>query len=503
MSRIRKVTLIEPQPPGYHVYSKFPLPRLGLPILGAILKRKGIDVSIYCQDFHPIDYVDVLSSDLVGISTTTSTAPEAYRIAQRVKEAGIPVALGGSHVTFVPDEALQNADYCVRGEGEYSFPQLIDAIECGAGFESIRGLSYVDGGEIHHNPDSELVHDLDVLPFPDLSLIRGKEKIGISPIATSRGCPYDCSFCSVTKMFGRACRYRDPASVVEEMQGLDQKITFFYDDNFAASPRRTRNLLDLMLSKGITKPWSAQVRADVVRDRELIKLFQKANCWVLYIGFESASPETLAEYNKHQSVEEMVEAVRVLHEHGILVHGMFVVGAEHDTTQSIRQTVNFAMRNQIDTVQFMALTPLPGTPYYHELERQDRLLTRHWELYDGHHVVFQPREMSPHELQHEAFRAMKRFYSLKVCVRMLVGLDSLVFLAKLNLNLLRGKWSRARWEIERRARRWAYAAYGHFLIRRVEAASKEWTQALAKVTRRIQGIRDNLKPPPGKVEDNA
>ncbi len=503
LSRIRKVTLIEPQPPGFHVYSKFPLPRLGLPILGAILKQRGMDVSIYCQDFHPIDYADVLSSDLVGISTTTSTVPEAYRIARRVKEAGIPTVLGGSHVTFVPDEALQYADYCVRGEGEHTFPELIQAIECGAGFESIKGLSYMAGGQAHHNPDRGLVQDLDALPFPDLSLIRGREKIGISPVVTSRGCPYDCSFCSVTEMFGRACRYRNPESVVEELSALEQKLVFFYDDNFASRPRRTHELLELMLSRGIDKYWSAQVRADVVRDRELIKLFQKSNCWVLYIGFESASPETLAEYHKQQSVEEMVEAVRILHEHGILVHGMFVLGAESDTTRSIRQTVNFAMRNQIDTVQFMALTPLPGTAYYHELERQDRLLTRDWQLYDGHHVVYQPREMTPYELQREAFRAMKCFYSLGQCVRMLVGLDFVKFLAKLNVDLLKGKWSRARWEVERRGRRWMYSAYGHFLIRRVEAASKEWTQALAKVTRRIQGIRDNLKPPPGKVEDNA
>ena len=503
MSRIRKVTLIEPQPPGYHVYSKFPMPRLGLPILGAILKRRGIDVSIYCQDFHPIDYADVLSSDLVGISTTTSTAPEAYRIARQVKDAGIPVVLGGSHVTFVPDEGLRCADFCIRGEGECTFPELIDAIECGSGFGSIKGLSYTFNGEINHNPDRGLVTDLDALPFPDLSLIRGREKIGISPIITSRGCPYDCSFCSVTEMFGRACRYRDPENVVEEMNGLDQKMVFFYDDNFVSNPRRTRSLLELMLSRGIDKYWSAQVRADVVRDRELIKLFQKSNCWVLYIGFESASPATLAEYHKQQSVEEMVEAVRILHEHGILVHGMFVVGADSDTTRSIRQTVSFAIRNQIDTVQFMALTPLPGTAYYHDLERQDRLLTREWQLFDGHHVVFQPRGMSPYELQIEAFGAMKRFYSLWQCVRMLIGFDSVRFIAKLNVDLLRGKWSRARWEIERRARRWLYSAYGHFLIRRVEAASKEWTQALAKVTRRIQGIRENLKPPPGKVEDNA
>ncbi len=361
MSHIRKVTLIEPRPPGYHVYSRFALPRLGLPILGAILKQRGVDVAVYCQDFHPIDFADVLASDLVGISTTTSTAPEAFRIARRVKEAGIPVVVGGSHVTFLPDEALAHADFCVRGEGEDTFPELVDALDTGSGFDSIRGLSYKFGDEIHHNPDRGLVKDLNSLPLPDLSLIKGNARMGISPIITSRGCPYNCNFCSVTPMFGRACRYRDTESVIEELRASQRKMTFFYDDNFCSNPNRTKALLDRMLSEGIGGPWSAQVRADVVRDRELIKLFKRSGCWVLYIGFESASAETLAEYNKRQTVEEMAEAVRILHEHRILVHGMFVLGADSDTIPGIRSTVDFAMRHGIDTAQFMALTPLPGT----------------------------------------------------------------------------------------------------------------------------------------------
>jgi len=499
LSRVRKVTLIEPRPPGFHVYSRFALPRLGLPILGAILKQRGVDVSIYCQDLCPIDYGEVLSSDLVGISTTTSTAPEAYRIARRVREAGVPVVVGGSHVTFLPEEALDHTDYCVRGEGEHTFPELIDAINAGSGFESINGLSYRTGDRIHHNPDRGLVKDLDSIPFPDLSLIRGNEKIPLDPIVTSRGCPYDCSFCSVTPMFGRVCRYRDTDQVMEELRAAQRRMTFFYDDNFCSNRDRTKTLLDKMLSEDITKPWSAQVRADVVRDRELVKLFARSGCWVLYIGFESASAETLQEYNKRQTVEEMAECVRVLHENRILVHGMFVLGADSDSIPGMRSTVDFAMKHGIDTVQFMALTPLPGTAYYHELERQDRLLTRDWQLYDGHHVVYQPRKVSPYELQREAFRAMKRFYSLRECAKMLVGIDFAKFLVRLNWNLLRGRWSRAAWQIETRARKWLYTAYGHFVIRRVEAASKEWTQALAGLARRLRG---SLKTP-GKVEDNA
>jgi radical SAM superfamily enzyme YgiQ (UPF0313 family) len=218
------------------------------------------------------------------------------------------------------------------------------------------------------------------------------------------------------------------------------------------------------------------------------------------VGYESANQGTLQEFNKRQTVEDMAESIRVFHEHDILVHGMFVLGAENDNAASIRGTANFALRNNIDTVQFMVLTPLPGTAYYHELERQDRLLTREWQLYDGHHVVYQPQKMSPYELQREAFRSMKRFYSLRECVKMLVGLDLLKFLGKLNWNLLRGRWNRAKWQIESRTRQWLYRAYGHILIRRFEAANKERTKALADLAR---GIRASLGSSSGKAEDNA
>jgi len=503
LSRIRKITLIEPQPPGYHVYSRFALPRLGLPILGAMLKRRGIDVSIYCQDFYPLDFDDILSSDLVGISTTTSTAPEGYRIAERVREAGIPVVLGGSHVTFMPEEALEHADYCVRGEGEYTFSELIDAIDSGSGFSAIKGLSYKVGDEIRHNPNRELVQDLDALPFPDLSLIKGREKIRINPVSTSRGCPFGCNFCSVTRMFGRGYRERSVKNVIEELKQIEQGMIFFYDDNFTANRKRTKRLLQAMIDNGINTNWSAQVRADVVKDRELLALMKRAGCYVLYIGFESVNPETLEEYNKGQSVEEMAEAIKVLHEYGIMVHGMFVLGSDHDDVASVRQTVDFAIKHQIDTLQFMILTPLPGTPYYNELEKQGRLLTREWHLYDGQHVAYQPIKMSPYELQREMFMAMKRFYSLRECVKMLVGFDFIKFLAKLNLNLLMGRWSKASWQVEARARKWLYRAYGHFLIRRFEAANRDFGERIKALAEKARDFSAKHQPQPGKVEDNA
>lgn len=489
MPTIKKIALIEPQPPGYHVYSSIALPRLGLPLLGAILKKRGIEVSIYCQAFEPLNYSDILNADLVGISTTTSTAPEGYKIAGRVKEAGIPVMMGGSHVSFMADEALQYADFCVRGEGEYTLMELVDAIESGSGFESILGLSYKIDGVVRHNPDRGLVKDLDALPFPDLSLIRGREKMKITPIETSRGCPFDCSFCSVTKMFGRGCRERSVESVLDEIERLQPKSIFFYDDNFTANRERTKQLLKGMLERKITASWSAQARVDVVRDKELLQLMKRTNCYMLYMGLESVNPDTLLEYNKRQSVEDIVGAVRILHEHGIMVHGMFVFGAENDTAADLKTTVDFALRHSIDTVQFMILTPLPGTLYFNQMAQEGRLLTREWNFYDGQHVVYQPSKMSPYELQKETFKAMKQFYNIRECVKMVFGVDFLKFAVKFNVHLLLGRWRTAKRLLDLGTMRARYRAYGHFLIRRFESANSDFGERIKALAERARKLK--------------
>ena len=161
-----KIALIEPRSPGYHIYSHAVLPRLGLPVLGTILRDRGHEVRIYCQDVQPIDYGTVLSADFVGISTTTSTVPEAYRIAQRVSREGIPVAFGGSHTTFMPEEALQYGDFSIAGEAEESFPLLVENLTDENAWAEIPGLSYWRGDEIHHNPSGSGPSDLDLSSSP-------------------------------------------------------------------------------------------------------------------------------------------------------------------------------------------------------------------------------------------------------------------------------------------------------------------------------------------------
>jgi radical SAM superfamily enzyme YgiQ (UPF0313 family) len=419
-----KIALVEPEPPGYHVYSAFKMPRMGLPSLGAVLRQQGHEVSIYCQSIRAARTAELLAADIIGISTTTSTAPEAYRLADLCRAAGKPVIMGGVHVTFCTDEALQHADYAVRGEAEQVISPLVERILARAPVDDLPGVFTEPGQAPVEVPVQCQVQDLDALPFPDLALVRGWRRDGpVTPVLTSRGCPHDCRFCSVAPMFGRHFRFRNTESVLEELALLRPRgVFFFYDDNFAASRRRTVELLEGMLSRGLRTSWAAQVRAEVTRDRELMKLFRRSGCHRVYVGYESVSAATLDEYDKGETVEEIVASARIFHEHGIKTHGMFVLGSDSDDIQTIRETSRFARRHHINSVQFMVLTPLPGTRTFEELDAAGRIFERDWRLYDGQHVVFDPRQMTAADLQREAWRAQERFYSLRECAKFFAAL---------------------------------------------------------------------------------
>jgi radical SAM superfamily enzyme YgiQ (UPF0313 family) len=415
-----KIRLIEPDAPSMHLWSQSYFVRLGLPIIGATLKAHGHDVLIYHPNLAPIDWDDVHSADVVGLSSTTSTTPAAYAIADELRWRGIPVVIGGSHVTFMAEEALEHADYVARGEGgEQIMLDLLEALEGKRELDAVTGLSFLRDGVAVHNPLHERCTDLDTLPFPDLTLVKGSERISNTPIMTSWGCPFACNFCSVTAMFGRKYRFRSAESVIAEIKEKKPKRIFFYDDNFAANKRRLKRLLQMMIDEGLVMPWGAQVRTDVVRDPELMDLMQRSGCDFVALGLESVSQATLDHFEKSQTVGDIEESIDILHQYGIRSHGMFVLGAEHDTADSVRDTATFALKNRIDTVMLNILTPLPGTRQFAELEAEGRLITKDWELYDAQHVVFRPRHMSPVHLQRETLRANRRFYSSRRAVNSL------------------------------------------------------------------------------------
>ncbi len=444
---MKRIVLIEPQSKEDHVYKHVRMPRLGLPILGTQLTEAGYQVTFYLGAGDSLPWIKIFEADLIGISTTTATCREAYQIAGLLRSNDIPVIIGGIHATFMPEEALQFADYVVRGEAEYSFLPLVRAIETGSSLLNIPGVSYWNGDEQVHNPPLESRVDMDALPIPDLSLIDHHSSLRSIPVMTSRGCPYSCTFCCVTEMFGRRYRHRCTESVLDELTRYQGKNIFFCDDNFTADPKRTKELLRKFIERGIKlKSWGAQVRVDAARDSELLDLMSRSGCVIVYIGFESINPDTLKGYNKQQTVEEIREAIKRFHKYGIRIHGMFVFGGDTDTVDTIRQTADFALETHIDSVQFMTLTPFPGTPFYNQLEDEGRILTRDWSLYDAHHTVFQPALITPEELQGETVKALKRFYSLKNILRnvFLTGWGS-VFHRAIGWGLTRHFERQSRW----------------------------------------------------------
>jgi anaerobic magnesium-protoporphyrin IX monomethyl ester cyclase len=420
-----KIRLIEPKAPGINVFDQARLPRLGLPLIGRMLADAGHDVRIYVETLAAVDWADVAQSDLVGFSSTTATTPAAYAMAGRVRGMGIPTVIGGSHVTFLADEALAHCDFVARGEGHQTMLELVDALEGRADLSGIAGLSYRDlVRQPVHNPTRPpcTQDEFAALPAPALNLIVGHERMNFVPIMTQWGCPFACDFCSVIRMFGRGVRARRIEDVLDELETYRGRgAVFFYDDNFVVNKARTRALLRGMIERGLTPPWSAQMRAEAVYkdkrsrelDRELLGLMRDSGCQMVYCGFESINPETLKAYNKSQDVQDIRDSIRAFHDYGIRVHGMFALGADTDTAETFRQTVDFTLQNGIDTVQYLIITPCPGTPFYERMKEEGRLLTDDWSRYDGHHCVTQPARMTPYELQMHTYRAMARFYSAR------------------------------------------------------------------------------------------
>jgi radical SAM superfamily enzyme YgiQ (UPF0313 family) len=381
---------------------------MGSLCLGTILKEAGHEVLVLRDNVRSVYgkgrerlHEALTRADVVAISIMTSTADRAYQIADAIRKVApkIKIIMGGPHPTYMAEEALEHADLVVKGEGE---EVILDAVND----RNLTGI--IQGTQIK---------DLNKIPFPDFSILGDQDRPPRrTPISTSRGCPYNCVFCSVSSTFGRRYRLRDPENVLEEIDmrvSQGHKNFFFYDDNFGDNRESTKILLDGIARRGLKVQFSAEARTNIVRDEELLKLMSRANCCYMLIGLESVNPETLVSYNKKQTVEDMKRCITRLHEHGIKVHGMFALGSDDDDSNTVRDTVKFCHEMKVDSVQFAILHPLPGSRLYNILESENRIFTKDWSLYDGTHVVFKPQKMHPLELQEKFFWAWKKFYSLR------------------------------------------------------------------------------------------
>ncbi|MEF9475842.1 MAG: B12-binding domain-containing radical SAM protein [Candidatus Mariimomonas ferrooxydans] len=423
---MKNIYFIEARSPGAHIFSRTPFPRLGTVLLATILKNRGYNTKVFIEDIARIDWKLLEDADIICISSITSTAPRAYDIAKRFINKGIPIVIGGPHSTFMPEESLSCADYVIRGEGEETIVELIEHLESGLPLDNIKGLSLkTRQGGIRHNPGREFISDLDTAPVPDFSLVYNWKKAKVMPVATSRGCPFACKFCSVIPMFGRKYRFKSINKVIEEIKAVANMSphVFFVDDNFAANKQRTKELLRAIADNNIDIEWSAQTRTDVAKDPELIQLMAETGCFGVFIGFESINPRTLALYNKHQGIDDINKCIKMLKKHSINIHGMFVLGSDTDDIQTIKNTHKYAEKLEIESVQFMMLTPLPGTPVFDELKEQGRIIHTDWSKYDAHHAVFEPKLMTAFELHVETLKAMAKFYSWKSIFLNIMGMN--------------------------------------------------------------------------------
>jgi len=400
-----KKSVVFVEPSGYmsNVFENYMrLPLLGNLYLATILHNQGyavrvINENILGRDIDPFE----IEADVFCITALTVSASRAKILASQLRRIypDSKILIGGIHASLLPEEFTGVADHVVVGEAEEI---IVDLVEGRIQEQVVLGHK---------------VQDLEALPAINYGLLDGFETMNVIPIMTSRGCPFDCSFCTVTKVFGRKFRGLSAERVVAEVENAmdyhDGRAFFFYDDNFAANRQRVEAICDLLTEKKLSIDWAAQVRCDLARNPDLVEKMARSGCRWVYIGFESIDDETLKSLHKSQTQEDIVRAIQVFHQSGINIHGMFMFGADQDTPETIDRTVEFAQRHGVDTVQFMILTPFPGTRCYEDLVGEDRLLHKNWDYFNAMYAVFRPANMSPERLQAATYRAYNRFYSLR------------------------------------------------------------------------------------------
>ncbi len=333
---------------------------------------------------------------LVAITANTAAAPHAYALAAEYHARGIPVVIGGPHATLMPEEATQHADAVVVGEGELVWPSLLRDCEL---------------GQLSSVYRSEDLPDLRSMPAPRWDLIKGRV-YGKGVTIATRGCPFDCDYCSIPAMYQRRMRYRPVNEVVDEVRRMPGRALVLWDDNIGANRKYAKELFEALAP--LNRWWTSQATHDVAFDDEFLTLAARSGCKALFLGLESTSQESLNAANKrHNKVSVYEDVVHRFHEHRIAIQAGTVFGFDHDERSIFRNTVDFFRDIAIDSATIGILVPYPNTPLFQRLESEGRILTRDWSKYDGKkHVVFKPARMSAEELRMGTEWAARQFYSV-------------------------------------------------------------------------------------------
>jgi radical SAM superfamily enzyme YgiQ (UPF0313 family) len=405
-----KILLVQPKSTGYvgqvSKSGKAGFARVTLTTIAALTPPQH-EVVIHDARLGDPDYDG--DWDLVGFTGMTCEIPHVYQMADEFRKRGKTVVIGGYHATALPEEAAKHADIVVLGEGEGLWPQILLELENG-------GAKQIN----YQNPDMIEMRDMAI---PRRELLNRNMYTVFSTLQATRGCPFDCDYCAVTKFFGRSYRWRPVEEVVAEITNQPDKRWMFLDDNLIGNVKYAKELFRALIPLGIT--WGAQASFNLTKDAELMDLYAAGGGRFVFIGFESVSPEALKSVGKGMNrPEEYVAGIRQLHSRGITIMGSFMFGLDGDDLGVFKRTVDFVNATKIDVVLYHILTPFPGTRLYEEMERQGRIHDRDWSHYDACQSVIHPQGMTSEELQNGWYWAVRETYKLPNILRRILRPES-------------------------------------------------------------------------------
>jgi radical SAM superfamily enzyme YgiQ (UPF0313 family) len=371
------------------------------------------DVERELRSFNP---------DVVGITSVTPSIYEAYKVAETAKKVreDCTVILGGPHATFMPRQTMKECEYIdiiVRGEGEETTRELIENIEKGVPLNKVKGITFRKENGIIDTEPRPFIKNIDDIPFPSRDLLPMHlykfNGVKYTTMLTSRGCPFGCSFCSSSRLFGGYWRGRSPENVLEEIKTVYGEYGIrnieFMDDTFTLDQKRAEKICDGIIEQGWDISWGASSRVDTL-SKELAEKMKKAGCWIIFLGIESGSQKILDTIGKRITLEQAKKAVEILKDAGIQVLGSFIIGFIQDTKETIKETIKFAKSLNLDYAEFSILTPYPGTPIFDYAKKNNTLLTEDWSKYTATEPIVKIEGISEKEVKALFQKAYITFY---------------------------------------------------------------------------------------------
>jgi len=430
MRKINKIVLISPTSTRPGLISKFfRFPPLNLALLAALAPEYNYKIIDENIDEVDLESEEVKEADLIGLTVMTAQAPRAYELADKFRKMGKTVVMGGMHVSAMPEEAIRHCDAVVVGEAEEVWPKLLRDWE---------------RGKLKKIYKSKELPDLSGLPIPRRELLKRKNYIVPNTLQVSRGCPFNCSFCAVSRFFGKRYRFRPVKEVIKEIEKMietdktscwrkimakfwnkmDRNVFAFLDDNIFGQADYARKLFKALIPLKIL--WGSQTSVNIAKpeNEELLELAAESGCKFLFVGFESVDQSSIDEAGKKVNKPEMyAKAIELFHKYGIAILGAFVFGFDCEDKNIFKRTVDFAKHIRLDLAQFTVLTPLPGTRLMRKLKEEGRIIEKNWARYDFGTPVFKPLRMSVEELIKGEEWAWQEFYSWSSILRRLPPLS--------------------------------------------------------------------------------